>query len=97
MSAIGRWQPFSFQRHDLIQPAWSGQGSAPRCPLPGHIDWSAQMGLMADAKFYRDCACVDRAVAETATLANVRDRALRSAERLEEMAVRTERANARRS
>ena len=50
------------------------------------------MGLKADAVNYRECASADRALAEKTKLAKVRDRALRSAERWDELAEATERA-----
>ena len=43
-----------------------------------------------DAKLYRERADIERAEAEIATLPNVRIRALRSAERWDEMAQRAE-------
>lgn len=44
-----------------------------------------------DVKLYRERASAERSDAAAATLANVRDRAFRSAERWDEMAVRAER------
>ena len=52
------------------------------------------MGLMTDAKLFRERASAEREAAETATLANVRDRSLRSAERWDELALKAERAEA---
>lgn len=47
-----------------------------------------------DAKFFRERATAERLEASTAVLPNVRDRALRSAERWDEMARRAERTQA---
>ena len=47
-----------------------------------------------DAKLFRERAAEERLEASTAVLPNVRDRALRSAERWDEMARRAERTQA---
>lgn len=50
------------------------------------------MALHVDLENYRRWARADRKVAESTGLANVRERALRSAERWDELATRADRA-----